>query len=96
MKKRLALIIAFIVAAVLLASCGSSDCTSSGGYQVVDTVWKFDKAIIALPNGEIISGNIEKWRDFEDGDQLQIRIDGVWYLVHSSNAVLISYTYEQP
>lgn len=91
MKKRLALIIAFIVAAMLLVSCGSSACTGSGGYQAVDTVWKFDKAIIALPNGEIVSGKVEQWRDFEDGDQLQIKIDGTWYLVHSTNCVLMKF-----
>lgn len=77
----------------LLTACND---IGSGGYQHLDTVRKFDKAIISLPNGEIISGNVEKWRDFEDGDQLQVKIDGTWYLVHSSNAVLISYSYEQP
>lgn len=87
MKKRIALIIAFILVAALLAACDTTD----GGYQYVDTVWKFDKAIIALPNGEIISGNVETWRDFEDGDQLQIQIDGTCYLVHSTNCVLMRF-----
>ena len=58
--------------------------------QMIDLKYKFDRAIILLPNGETVEGTVESWRDFEDGDQLQITIDGVTYLVHSTDAVLIS------
>lgn len=57
--------------------------------QVFDTTYRFDRAIIYLPNGEIIDGKIDSWTDYEDGDQIQVKIDGVTYLVHSSNIVLI-------
>lgn len=57
--------------------------------QVIDTNWKFDRAIISLPNGEIVEGKVDSWRDFEDGDQLQVKINGVTYLTHSVNVVLI-------
>ena len=81
MKRTLtAIIIALLVAATLL-SCGNK--------QFFDTTYSFDKAIISLPNGEIIEGTIDSWTDFEDGDQIQVKIDGVVYLVHSSDIVLI-------
>ena len=51
-------------------------------------VYTFDRAIIKLPNGEIVEGEVESWCDYE-GNQLQITIDGKIYLVHSSDAVLI-------
>ena len=39
---------------------------------------------------EIVEGKVASWTDFEDGDQIQVKIDGKTYLVHSANIVLIS------
>ena len=83
MKKstRVALILVLMMALCLLAGCGNM--------QVLDTTFTFDKAIIELANGEIVSGEVQSWKDYE-GDQLQVKIGGKTYLVHSSNVVLIS------
>lgn len=64
--------------------------TACGNMQVFDTTYSFEKAIISLPNGEVIEGKVQSWTDFEDGDQIQIKIDGKQYLTHISNVVLIS------
>lgn len=80
MKKILALIMVLVFMVTILAGCNK---------QLFDTTYKFDKAIIYLPNGEIVEGEIDSWTDYEDGDQIQVKIDGVTYLVHSSNVVLI-------
>ena len=58
--------------------------------QIFDTTYTYDRAIISLPNGEIVEGKVTSWTDFEDGDQIQVKIDGKTYLVHSVNIVLIS------
>lgn len=58
--------------------------------QLVDTTWSYERAIVELPNGDIIDGKVSSWTDFEDADQIQVKIDGKQYLVHSSNIVLIS------
>ena len=58
--------------------------------QLWDTTYTFDRAIISMPNGEVIDGKVTSWTDFEDGDQIQVNIDGKTYLVHSENIVLIS------
>lgn len=81
MKKILVAIIMLTLMVTTLSSCGNK--------QVFDTTYKFDKAIISLPNGEIVEGNIDSWTDYEDGDQIQVKINGVTYLVHSSDVVLI-------
>lgn len=57
--------------------------------QMIDTTYKFDRAIIYLPDGTVVDGKVQSWTDFEDGDQIQVKIDGKTYLVHSSNVVLI-------
>ena len=83
MKKLIALLLVVILAltVMLLAGCNK---------QLVDLTYSYEYAIIGLPNGETIEGKVSSWTDYEDGDQLQIRIDGKTYLVHSSNVVLIS------
>lgn len=60
-----------------------------GNYQMFDTTYTYDYAIIRLQNGEIIEGKVEKWTDYE-GEQLQVTIDGVTYLTNSLNCTLIS------
>ena len=82
MKKRvLALILAATLAIGGLTGCGNKD--------MWDTVYTFDYAIIKLPNGEIIEGKVDKWTDYEDGDQLQVTIDGKMYLTSTLNCTLI-------
>lgn len=61
-----------------------------GNKQIFDTTYTFTRAIISLPDGTVIDGKVDSWKDYEDGDQIQVKIDGVTYLVHSSNICLIS------
>ena len=83
MKKLIALLLTviLILSVMLLAGCNK---------QMVDLTYSYEYAIIGLPNGEVVEGRVSSWTDFEDGDQIQVRIDGKTYLVHSSNIVLIS------
>ena len=68
--------------ALSLVGCGNKN--------MFDTTYTFDRAIIELPNGEVVNGKVETWTDFEDGDQIQVKINGVTYLVHASDVVLIA------
>lgn len=47
--------------------------------QVIDTTFSYDNAILALPDGSVVSGKIESWKDYDDGDQIQVKIDGTTY-----------------
>lgn len=58
--------------------------------QLVDTTFKFDRAVISLPNGEVVEGKVDSWRDYDNSDQIQVKIDGVTYLTHAANIVLIA------
>lgn len=81
MKKKLALIVSAITLAMSLSGCNK---------QIVDVTFSYERASISLPNGEIVDGKVQSWTDYEDGDQIQVKIDGVTYLVHASQVVLIS------
>lgn len=81
MKKSF-LVILGLAAVLGLAACGNK--------QILDTTFTFDKAVISLPDGSTVSGEVQSWKDYEDGDQIQIKINDKTYLVHSSNVVLIA------
>ena len=83
------IIVVVLVLLFALAQCGAE---VSGNKQILDFTYTFDYAYIQLPNGEVIEGEVESWRDYDDGDQLQVTIDGTTYLVHSSDCVLVSNT----
>ena len=45
---------------------------------------------ITFGDKEVITVKVKSWKDFDDGDQIQIKAeDGTVYLVHSSNITLI-------
>lgn len=72
---------AVLFGGIFLAGCGNKD--------MWDTVYTFDKAIVKLADGTIVEGKVQSWRDYESGDQIQVKINGNTYLVHSSNITLI-------
>ena len=80
MKKILTAALLLMLTVVILSGCNK---------QIFDTTYSFDKAIISLPNGEVVEGKVDSWIDYEDGDQIQVKINGTTYLVHSSDIVLI-------
>ena len=43
-----------------------------GNKQIFDTTYTFTRAIISLPDGTVIDGKVERWTDYEDGDQIQV------------------------
>lgn len=80
MKK---ILILMLILSVLLS-------LSACNYQMIDTTYNYSKAIVSLPDGTTIEGKVQSWKDYEDGDQIQVKIDDITYLVHSTNIVLIS------
>ena len=75
------LLVTILVTVLVMSGCNK---------QMVDLTYYDERAILSLPNGDVVEGKVTSWTDFEDGDQIQVRIEGKTYLVHSSNIVLIS------
>lgn len=83
--KRVVLLIIFLV--IILVSC-----TGCYNKQLLDTTCHYDRAIVYLPNGEIVEGRVSSWTSwtsFGDGGAVQIKIDGKTYLTHICNVCLI-------
>jgi hypothetical protein len=73
-------IIVLALAMVLLISCGNR--------KVFDTQYRYDHAVIYAPDGtRIIEGKIEWWKDHSDAT-VDVKINGVVYLVHSVNIIM--------
>lgn len=81
MKKFICIVLTAVMLIVVLCGCNK---------QLIDLNYKFDRAILTLPNGEVVEGEVQSWTDYEDGDQIQVKINDKTYLVHSSQIVLIA------
>ena len=81
MKTKVIALTILLIIILLLSGCNK---------QIVDTVYQFNYAIIELPDGQIIEGRVQSWKDYDESDQLQIKINDIYYLVHSSDVVLMS------
>lgn len=83
--KRVVLLVIFLV--IILVSC-----TGCYNKQPFDETHDYDRAIIYLPNGEIVEGRVSSWTSwtsFGDSGAVQIKIDGKTYLTHICNVCLI-------
>lgn len=81
MKKLLCVFLALLMMLCVFTGCNKT---------LIDTTYSFDRAIVSLPDGTVVNGKVQAWTDYEDGDQIQVKIDGAIYLVHSSQIVLIN------
>lgn len=86
--KKLAILVLAIALAVF-AGIAISTLTSCN-VQMIDTTWSFERAVISLPNGDAVEGEVVSWLDYKNSDMVQVTIDDKTYLTHSANVVLIS------
>lgn len=80
MKKCIAIFIATIATSVL---CGCNR-------QMSNLTYSYDYAQFKMPDGTIVEGELDSWRNY-NGEQVQVVIDGVTYLVNSMNLVIVSH-----
>jgi len=82
MKKKIVCAALVVVVAIAMVGCSNM--------QIMDTTYKFDHAIISLPDGNTVKGAVEGWKDWDDSDMVQVKINGRTYYTHGSNVVLIA------
>ena len=88
-KKTTAIIIVAVALVLVVAGVAIWFETHHGNRQLMDLKYRFDYAIIGLPNGTTVEGKVSSWYDYEDSDVVQVVIDGKTYLTHYSNVCLI-------
>ena len=79
--KTLALVLLTSALILILSGCGNR--------QFLDMTYTFTYARIYTPDGQkLVEGKVSSWRDYEDGDQIQVVINGATYLTHASLVIL--------
>ena len=86
MKERTKIVLAVLSACLMLAATLA---LTACNVQVLDTTYEFDKAYVAIPGKDAVSGKVESWRDYDDSDMVQVVINGTTYYTHGSNVVLV-------
>lgn len=82
--------LALIVATILILTLIAYTNRAEASWDWFDTVWSFERAQIAMPDGSVIEGKVETWKDWDSSDAVQVQIDGVTYYTHLSNVVLMA------
>ncbi len=78
--KRAILIVLAVVLALTVTGCNRG---------IFDIHQKFDSVILSMPDGSVVRGRVEEWWNYENSDMVQVKVDGVIYLTHARNVVLI-------
>ena len=86
-------ILAFIVILLLVGGLGFG---VYKGYKAMNSNkdllkvdYDFKKAVIKLPNNEIVTGEVEEWTTYDNKDTVKVKLkNGKQYLGHSSDIVL--------
>ena len=89
MKKKVWIIAALVLLVLVVAGVAIYWRTNIGNRQQIDMNYHFDRAIVKLPDGEVVEGKLSSWLDFNDSDVIQVKIDGKTYLTSYVNVCLI-------
>lgn len=79
----------FLITGVAVFAMATS-LVGCGNMTLIDTTYSFEKVMLTMPDGTIVEGKCTGWKDWENGDMVQVTIEGKTYLTHSTNVVLIS------
>ena len=81
-----------VIGALILIAVGIFVMFNGGcNRQIVDVKYHFETAMIKTPDGNVKTVKVKSWRDYKDGDQIQVTDnDGNTYLGHACNIMLFS------
>lgn len=88
MKKKIIIAIVLILVLCLVGFVVYWE-LSHGNRRLVDTKNRFDRAILRLPNDEVVEGKVSSWLDYPDSDAVMVTIAGKTYMTHYENVCLI-------
>lgn len=78
-----------IVVAIVAFAAWQIIAPFTGNRDNFDTVYRYDQAVIQMPDGSVVKGKVDKWTDYES-DAVQVKIGNKTYLTHYANVVLIA------
>ena len=88
--KTASVVLLVVVAVVICVLIGVGLYGKFANQSLVDLVWKYNYAMLSMPDGSIVQGKLDSWKDFSNSDTVQLKIDGKTYLTHYENVVMIA------
>lgn len=88
MRKKIMSAMIMALAMLIIAITLISTLSSCGNQQWFDITYTFNYAWVTLGDNTIVHGIVQSWKDFDNSDMIQVKINGETYLSHSSNIVL--------
>lgn len=88
MKKKIIIAVVIVLVLALIGFIIYWE-TTHGNRRLIDNKNRFDRAMIALPNGEVVDGKLSSWLDYIDSDAVMVTVNGKTYMTHYANVVLI-------
>ena len=86
--KKYILVALLLVLALVFAGC--AEVKSGNRITAGKDVQTFTYAYVRLGEKDIVEGYITQWRDYSNCDEVQVLINGKYYLTHYSNVVMIA------
>lgn len=86
--KKIAAVLMILAIAFLFAGCAEV----RSGNRIVQgkDVQTFTYAYVRLGDKDIVEGYITQWRDYDNCDEVQLLINGKYYLTHYSCVVMVA------
>lgn len=83
-------VVAIILSGFLAVSLSGFLAVSLSAYnrQLVDMTYNYTYGYVELPNGECVERTVDSWTDYDNSDQIQVKIDGVTYFTNTTRVVL--------
>lgn len=88
MKKAFAVVLVVLFVVGVMAGC--SEIKTGNRILTGKDVQTFNYAYVKLGDGTVVQGYVTQWRDYDDSDEVQVLLDGKFYLTHYSNVVLVA------
>ena len=79
--KKISLLASMVALCAWLCGCNK---------QIIDMTYAYNYAYIDIPGGSVVEGPIQSWKDYEEGDQIQVKINDVVYLTDTTRCVLVA------
>ena len=86
--KKIISIIVMVVLMLMLVAC--SEVKTGNRIIAGEDVQTFTYAYIYIGGQKLVEGYVLQWRDYDECDEVQVLIDGKYYLTHYSNVVLVA------
>ena len=88
MKKWIVVLLITLFSVAVLVGC--TEIKAGNRMLAGKDVQTFNYAYVRIGDKNVVEGYVTQWRDYDNSDEVQVLLDGKFYLTHYSNVVLVA------